>query len=110
MIYLSNCDVSININGIEEEVHPTKIITKRIRVQFTCSFVEMPCVARADHKALRAVLNEIRPSRVAILRHNDSNAPPLTSSLASTSNTNTPVAVVPMNQSNYLFCVMTLEA
>ncbi len=90
------------INGIEEEVHPTKIVTKRIRVQFTCSFVDMPCVARADQKALRAVLNEIRPSRVTILRHIDPNAPTLSSSLT-TSGTNAPSGiVVPINQSNYL--------
>jgi Cft2 family RNA processing exonuclease len=51
-----------------KEDEPYKIISRQVRVQFTCSFVEI-IGGRAPSTSLRTLLSTVRPRRITLLRH-----------------------------------------
>jgi hypothetical protein len=56
-----------NNNTDENEDIPTKIVDKRTKIQFTCGFRELSLSGRADVRAIKNFIGQIRPRRVAIL-------------------------------------------
>lgn len=47
---------------------PTKVITAALKVQFTCSILEIPAAGRSDLKLAKFLLTKIAPARVVVLR------------------------------------------
>lgn len=58
--------------GITFSSAPSKIIAKKMRIQFTCGFKEMPPTlwGRIDLKGLKTIIGKVCPSRVIVLRGN----------------------------------------
>ena len=52
----------------EDEKEPVKIVARKTRVQFACSFVELEG-GRAPVSSLRTLLSSMRPQRVLFMRH-----------------------------------------
>lgn len=53
---------------LELQEVPWKLVSTRLRVQFTCDFKSVPVGGRADLKAIKTVLQRVTPARVLVLR------------------------------------------
>lgn len=53
---------------LELQEVPWKLVSSKLRVQFTCDFKSVPVGGRADLKAIKTVLQRVLPARVLVLR------------------------------------------
>jgi hypothetical protein len=64
-----------DVNGGLLNHIPNKIVSTTSKVQFTCSFREIPLAGRADVRAMKTILSKVSPSRVMVIKgHPDDKA------------------------------------
>lgn len=47
---------------------PTKMVTKNVKLQLTCTFLYIPLDGKADLKAIKRIISEVNPQKVVVLR------------------------------------------
>ena len=56
------------LDELELQEVPWKLVSTKLRVQFTCDFKSVPVGGRADLKAIKTVLQRVTPARVLVMR------------------------------------------
>lgn len=90
-------------NGNSENEVPSKLVAVSAPVQFTCDFKEFNISGRVDMKAMKALINKVKPVRLLVIRGMESDCDQLIDFAKSISIE----AIAPKNRRSFAFQVRT---
>eukprot|EP00605_Chrysophyceae_sp_TOSAG23-4_P000169 GSChrysophyteH1.ASY1.ANO1.193.1 assembled CDS len=91
----------------EAESLPFKIMSSRVKVQFTCDFRSVPLGGRADLRAVKAIMTKLQPARVLVLRGSATDCEAVKNSVSSIGTLTSSSTYAPANDEFVEFSVRT---